>query len=173
MTRAAGLVSGALVATLFCPAARVVTAQTVRPGPTFELASGATAFLDPGDFDHVVVGGHVRFPLTPSLTIGPEITYMVGPGSDRDLVATGNLWVDLTAPDRSGPARIVPFLVVGGGIFTHSERGCSSTEASLTGGGGLRVWITDHVYVAPEVRLGWEPHVRAMVSVGVRPTRGR
>lgn len=173
MTRVGSIGVGILVATLSCPAARAVTAQTVRPGPAVEIASGATAFLDPGDFDHVVVGGHVRFPLTPRLTIGPEVTYMVGPRSDRDLVVTGNLWVDLIAPDRSEPVRVVPFLVVGGGIFTHSERGYSSTEASITGGGGLRVWITDQVYVAPEFRVGWEPHARAMVSIGLRPRRGR
>ena len=125
MTRVERICFGILLATLPCPAARVVTAQTVRPGPAFELASGATAFLDPGDFDHVAVGGNVRFPLTPRLTIGPEITYMAGPRSDRDLVVTGNLWVDLIAPDWSEPVRVVPFLVVGGGIFTHSERGLS------------------------------------------------
>ena len=34
-------------------------------------------------------------------------------------------------------------------------------------GGGVRAFLTDRVYVAPEVRFEWELHFRAGVTVGV------
>lgn len=167
MTRLVFVTLGTLLTGAVWPAAPAAFAQTARPAPAFEGSAGSAAFLDPGDFDHLVVGGAVRLPLTRRLTVGPEIVYMAGPRTDRDVIVNGVLWVDLIVPHETKPARVVPYVLVGGGFFTHSQRGFSSTEGSLTGGGGLRVWVSDRVYVAPEFRLGWEPHVRAMVHVGL------
>jgi hypothetical protein len=30
----------------------------------------------------------------------------------------------------------------------------------------LRVFVTDRVYIAPEVRVGWELHLRTSVAAG-------
>lgn len=143
------------------------TAQE-RPRPALEGTFGWAGFVDDNTVHHKVIGAAGRFYLTPRLGVGPEITYMVGPGDDRDVIVTGNLTFDLRSPG----SRATPFLVVGGGLFHHRDRfgpsTFSSTEGSLTGGGGARVWVNDRVYIAPEVRIGWEPHLRITVAVGVR-----
>jgi hypothetical protein len=41
-------------------------------------------------------------------------------------------------------------------------------EGSFTGGGGVRFNVNDRWYVAPEARIGWEPHIRITGTVGYR-----
>lgn len=66
---------------------------------------------------------------------------------------------------------VAPYVVAGGGLMRHSNqfggRSFSSTEGAVIAGGGVRVRVTDRVFLAPEVTVGWEPHVRASVSVGI------
>ncbi len=129
--------------------------------------AGFAGFLDESIIPHSVLGGAARWYLLPRVAVGPELVYMKGPGDDRDLVLTGNVTFDLS----SGP-RVRPFLVAGGGIFRHSDRfgaqTFSSTEGSFTGGGGVRIPLGERLYVAPEFRIGWEPHYRVSVAVGWR-----
>src|SRR5689334_23637562 len=65
------------------------------PAPSLEATVGHAGFVDDATISHLVVGGQARWPVTPRLSIGPEITYMKGPGSDRDLFVTGNVTWDL------------------------------------------------------------------------------
>jgi hypothetical protein len=140
-----------------------------------EAHAGSTGFIDEELFaqDHAIVGGAVRFGISPRVTLGPEVSYMVGPGSDRDLFVTGNLWFDVVRPRRHG-FTVTPFLVIGAGLMRHSETfggpvhydEFSCIGVALTGGGGVRFRLANRWYVAPEVRLGWEPHVRLSVSAG-------
>ena len=143
-----------------------------RGRPTIEGFGGWAGFVDNETKHHWVVGGGGRYYITPRLAIGPEFAYMSGPGSDRDLMLTGNMTFDLFVPTIAGMRRANPFVVVGGGLFQHRQRFQSgeftSTEGSFTGGGGVRVWLTDRVYIAPEVRIGWELHVRGSLALGVR-----
>ena len=145
------------------------TAQQ-RPGVALEGSPGWAGFVDNSTKDHRVVGGGARFYLTPRLALGPEVVYMRGPNTDRDLMLTGNLTFDLGRSGAAGPPRLNPFLVAGGGLFRHTDDfngvAFTSTEAAFTAGGGLRVFLTDRVYIAPEVRIGWELHLRTSISVG-------
>ena len=141
-----------------------------RPAPAVEFTAGWAGFADEGVVSHSAWGGAARVNLTPRLGIGPELVYMVGPGSDRDLFLTGNLTFDFFAPS---PSRAVsPFVVVGGGLFRHSNDFFNGTftsyEGAFTAGGGVRVALGDRAYIAPEARVGWETHVRLTVAVGVR-----
>jgi hypothetical protein len=158
-------------------AALLVTASGAAaqplPGPSVELHIGYAAFVDDSPVEHFVLGGSARIHLTPRLSVGPEVTYMRGPGDDRDLFLTGNLTFDFLPPRAGGPARrAVPYLVVGGGMMRHSNRFGSeeftSSEGAFTGGMGVRFNVADRLYVAPEVRLGWELHTRLSVAVGWR-----
>ena len=109
--------------------------------------------------------------ITPRLGLGPEVVYMRGPGADRDLFVTGNVTYDVVSL-RPRPLLVVPYVVVGGGFFRHTDRFRSgpftSYEGAFTGGGGLRVWVSDRVYVAGEARVGWELHTRYTAQVGLR-----
>ena len=69
--------------------------------------------------------------------------------------------------------RVRPYLVAGGGVL-HSrfrfpgalrER-FSSNEFTGGGGGGLRIRVSDRLWLSPEFRFGWEPIVRITVSAG-------
>lgn len=137
-----------------------------RRSAAAEGFAGYAGFVDEEIIGHTVFGGAARWYLLPRLAVGPELVYMIGPGDDRDLVFTGNVTFDFLA----APHAVTPFLVAGGGIFRHSDkfggRSFSSTEGSFTGGGGVRIPVGERLYVAPEFRIGWEPHYRFSVAVG-------
>ena len=79
--------------------------------------------------------------------------------------------MDILAPTAAQPRRTTPYVVIGGGLFRHSDQFVgetfSSNEGAFTAGVGLRAWTTDRVYVAIDARAGWEPHVRVAATVGV------
>jgi hypothetical protein len=143
----------------------------LAPSPVLEGALGWAGFGDEGVIHHTLIGTAVRFHLSRRFSVGPELTYMVGPGDDRDLIVTGNVMFDVLAPTGTAPRRATPFLVVGGGLFRHTDRfqsgTFSSTEGAFTLGLGARVWATRRTFVAVDARLGWEPHLRVAATVGV------
>ena len=147
-----------------------VLAQSL-PAASAEIHTGWAGFVDDAMIHHTAFGGAARVYLTPRLAIGPEVAYLRGPGSDRDLMVTGNLTFDVLGPRNGRPPRVTPFLTVGGGFERHSDRfgptTYSSSEGAFTGGGGVRVWLTDRVFGTIETRMGWEPHFRVTGGIGV------
>jgi len=149
-------------------------AQALPPSHA-EVQTGWAGFVDDAMIDHAAFGGAARVYLTPRLAVGPEVGYLRGPRSDRDLMVTGNLTFDVLGPDCAVVGgcrpRITPFLTVGAGFERHSDRfgptTYASSEGAFTGGGGVRVWITDRVFGTVETRMGWEPHFRVTGGVGV------
>lgn len=142
-----------------------------HPAPAAEITSGWAGFVDDATKHHAVAGAALRWYVSPRLSLGPEVVYMIGPGSDRDLYFTGNLVFDVLQPERGRRRRFTPYLVAGAGFFRHSDEFLRGTfvsyEGAFTGGGGARVFLSDRVYVAPELRVGWELHLRATATVGV------
>ena len=142
-----------------------------RPASAAELLVGYAGFADDATIDHTVVGGAARVYLSPRVAVGPELVFMRGPGSDRDLMLTGNLTFDLLRPRQGKPPRVSPFLVAGGGLFRHTDRfggaSFSSSEGAFTAGGGTRVWFTDRVYGVADFRVGWELHYRVNGGIGI------
>lgn len=127
-------------------------------------ATGGFAwFLDDGDTRHWVAGGSAGVYLTKKFGIEPEIVYMYHSFSDEDLVATINVFRDI-----GGNARTQPYAILGVG-FLHNRNNFirfSSTEPTIHGGFGARVYLTKRLFVAPEFRLGWETVFRATASIG-------
>lgn len=150
---------------------RAQDAPTVRPAPVVEGSVGWAGFGDEGIVHHTLLGAGARYYVSRRVSIGPEVQYMIGPDADRDLIVTGNLVVDVLAPTADRPRRTTPYLVVGGGLFRHSDRfqsgTFSSTEGAFTAGVGVRGWISDRVFLAVDGRLGWEPHLRVAGTVGI------
>ena len=95
-----------------------------------ESPIGWAAFIDDAVIDHGVFGASARVYLTRRVSVGPEIVYMVGPGTDRDLFLTGNVMLDLRPVDRRR-SRYTPFLVAGAGLFQNRSRlrGAPSSRA--------------------------------------------
>lgn len=130
--------------------------------------AGRAWFLDEAPIEHAVATASVRFFVGSRVAIGPEVAYMRGPGEDRDWFLTGNATVDV------GPlrwrARAMPYAVVGAGMSRFSTvigaEPFSSSEGAFTFGAGARIALGTRWFVAPEYRIGWEPHWRLGVSVG-------
>jgi hypothetical protein len=146
-------------------------APAPRPAPVVEGSLGWAGFGDEGIIHHTLLGAGARYYLSRRFSIGPELQYMIGPDSDRDLVLTGNVVFDVLAPTADRPRRTTPYLVAGGGLFRHSDRfgndRFSSTEGAFTAGVGVRGWVSDRVFLALDARLGWEPHLRLAGTVGL------
>jgi hypothetical protein len=134
--------------------------------PSVDVTAAWVGFADDGIVSEPLIGGAVRWHLSPRLSIGPEVVYIQGDNHDH-LVVTGNLVFDF-APEHS----VQPFLVVGGGMFrTHEEffdDAVTSAEGAFTVGGGVRARVTDRVAVGVDARVGWEPHIRVGGLLSVR-----
>jgi hypothetical protein len=132
-----------------------------------DLAGAWVGFADDGVVNEALVGGAVRWHLSPRISTGPEAVFLQGDNHSH-FVLTGNLTFDLA------PRRIVqPFIVVGGGMFQTRETffgiAVTSSEAAFTVGGGVRGHVTDRVSVGLDARIGWEPHIRIGGVVSIQP----
>ena len=147
------------------------SAAVAQPSPLIAVEGqfGRAAFLDESPVPHSVFGGTIRLAVTPRLRAGPEVVYMIGPGEDRDLFVTGNLWFDVLGPGAGGPRRLTPYLLAGAGLMRHTNRFATrftAHEGAVTAGLGVRIRLKKRWYVAPEARVGWEPHGRLSAGVG-------
>ena len=120
----------------------------------------------------------MRFYFTHRLSVEPEVLYMYHSRNDKDFVVQPNLAFDLTNPT----GRFVPYLIGGAGLLHHRGQfttvdftspvprtitvTTSKNTWTASGGAGIKMFITDRLFVAPEARIGREPVLRGTVSVG-------
>jgi hypothetical protein len=142
-------------------------AQAPSAVPNLTFTGGYAAFVDDGRIDHGAFGAGAEWVVTRHIALGPEVLYMVGPDSDRDLfvVAVARIGIlPFTSP-------VSPFVTAGAGLLRHSDdiygQSFSSNEGAFIVGGGVRIAASPRVFIAPEFTLGWEPHMRVSVNVGV------
>ncbi len=158
------------------PSATPTFAQPLRLA-SLEAVAGHAGFVDDAWDHRVMAGGTARFALTPRLTVGPEVVYLRGAHGAHDLTVTGTGTFDLLPP-TSG-RRVVPFVVFGAGLIRQTSLvgggpgivglfPYSTSEGTLSGGIGARFALGRTLFVAPDVRLGWEPETRVSVALGWR-----
>ena len=142
-----------------------------RPGPAVEVTAGWVGFADDGIVSETLVGGAARWYLLPRLSIGPELTF-IGGDNHSHLVVTGTVTFDVLAPANGRPARVTPFLAIGGGLFQTRESFAAETftssEGAFTAGGGIRALVGDRVSVGLDARVGWELHLRVAGLIGLQ-----
>ncbi len=142
-----------------------------KPAPAVEITAGYAGFVDDATIDHTMFGGAARVHLSPRISVGPEVQYMIGPDEDRDWLITGNLTIDILSPGSSGRPRTTPYVVAGGGWFQNTSRVgtglYTSGDPAFTAGGGVRIWLSRRIYVAPEFRIQWELHTRISGTMGL------
>lgn len=128
--------------------------------------AGYATFPDEGFLHHFVVGGAVKLPISSRLALEPELLYLYHSRADQDFHFIPNVVYELLP----NPQRIRPYLIGGAGWQRHREltgTGYYSSSSWTFGGGvGARIFLTRRLYVAPEIRLGWEPFLRATGSIG-------
>jgi len=126
---------------------------------------GWATFPDEGPLHHFTTGGSVRFRIIGGLGFAPELTYMYRSTADRDLLFIPNFVYEFRRNTK-----VVPYLIGGVGLLRHYEK-YDHFEWAANGrtygfGFGTKIFLNRRVFVAPEVRVGWEPFLRIGGSVG-------
>jgi hypothetical protein len=128
------------------------------------------------DIEHKVVGGAVRVYVTKRLSIEPEYLYLRHSENDQDHLVQPNVAYDFTDPTK----RFVAYGIAGVGVLHHKGRfsgndfvtgeprvfDTSFTTWTASVGGGVKIFVTERLFVSPEVRVGREPTLRATINVG-------
>lgn len=144
-----------------------------RPAPIVEGTVGWAGFVDEAWIDRTAFGGSLRVFVSERLAIGPEYLFLQGDNDEFDWTLTANANFDLLR-DEPG-RRLTPYLAFGGGYLRQVARfgaeSFSSGEGTVSGGGGVRIALGPRVFLAPEARIGYEPELRLVVTIGVRPGR--
>lgn len=127
---------------------------------------GAASFLDDSRDDHLLVGASLRAYFTQRLSFQPEYQFLNGRGHN-DSIFLANVAYDLRPASR----RVVPYVIIGAGVMHHRQPRFSTTEAFFSGGFGAKIHLNSRWYIAPDFRIGVEPHFRASVGIGyvIRP----
>jgi hypothetical protein len=136
-----------------------------KPRPEIKLTTGWIGFIDESWINHSIVGGAARFYLTPRVGIEPEILYMIGPGSDRDVTLIPHVSLDFLSGEK-----FRPYVIGGAGWMHHSQKigpiRFGNNEWVGNGGVGVKFFLTPRLFVAPEFRIGFETILRAAASIG-------
>ncbi|BCS33783.1 hypothetical protein TBR22_A30100 [Luteitalea sp. TBR-22] len=154
---------------LLCP--RLTHAQSAAslpaPPPALLVSGGYVAFADDGRIDHGMGGLGLEWRAMPHLAASGDLSYMVGPGSDRDLLLAATVRASVLRWSRP----VVPYALVAAGALWHSARvfGADYSDVGmlLQVGGGVRIAAGRRVFIAPEFAIGGPPHIRATLTVGV------
>jgi hypothetical protein len=136
-------------------------AQSARRGQ-FEVRglAGYSTFIDESSQDHVVVGGSAHYYLTRRFSVGPELLYMYRNGSDQDITATANF-----AWDFKGNSRVQPYVAGQIGVLRHFAPRFAVNSWAYGAGLGVKIALTERLFVVPDFRIGVEPIFRATVGV--------
>ena len=122
------------------------------------------------ELEHKLVGGAVRVYVTKRLSIEPEYLYLRRSEDDQDNLVQMNVAYDFTDPGK----RAVVYGIAGAGVLHNrgrvfgalSVREIKFTTWTASAGGGVKIFLTNRLFVSPELRLGREPTVRASINVG-------
>ena len=120
-------------------------------------SAGVISFADDGAVNEWTAGGSVRFYLSRRWSIEPQLMYARSTlpySRDSNLLLWGNVQLDILHRER----RASPYWFASPGVVRHSirfdSRSFTSSEAAFGTGGGVRIRLSDRVFVAPQARIG-------------------
>ncbi len=146
-----------------------------RPAAIVEAVAGWAGFVDEDWIDRAMIGVGGRMFVTERIAAGAEFVFLSGSNDEYDWTLTGNATIDLVHDMGPTPRRIVPYAVMGGGYLRQvtriGQRRFTSGEGTVSGGAGMRLGLGQRVFIAPEIRVGYEPELRFGIAVGFRPGR--
>ena len=175
--------ASAVLITLLVTSHVVAQDSDSKPKAEIKLSVGASDFGDDNEsYPHFVVGTAFRIHISRHWSIEPEFNYMRRSSNDQDYVVQPNVVYEFNSVGN----RVVPYLIGGVGFIRHKSvfhgsdfvtgapvtYDTSYKTWSASAGGGLKIFLSKHLFVAPEARVGRQPTVRAHVSIGyVFPVR--
>jgi outer membrane protein with beta-barrel domain len=151
--------------------------STSRSRAEIKMIVGASDFGDDNEsYPHFVAGTAIRFRISRHWSIEPEFNFMRRSSNDHDYVVQPNVVYEF----HPRGTRMVPYLIGGVGMIRHRSvfngsdfvtgapvtYDTSYTTWSASAGAGLKVFVSKHLFIAPEARVGREPTTRATVSIG-------
>ncbi len=139
----------------------VVAAEAQRGRVEVRGDVGTTGFLDDVSDQHLLVGGSLRAYFTQRLSFQPEYQFLNG-RNHTDSVFLANVAYDFRPSSR----RVVPYVLVGAGVIQNRQARFSTTTSFFSGGFGAKIHLNPRWYVAPDFRVGFEPHYRFSVGIG-------
>jgi outer membrane protein with beta-barrel domain len=148
--------------------------QLTRPKVEGKVIFGGAVFGE--DLKHTLIGGAVRAYVTKRWSIEPEYLYLRRSKDDQDNLVQMNVAYDFTDPTK----RVVAYGIGGAGVLHNRGRVFRSdfvtgapfvreikfTTWTVSAGGGVKIFLTNRLFVSPELRLGREPTFRATINVG-------
>lgn len=169
--------ASAILLTLFVTSSVMAQESGSRPRAEIKMIVGASDFgIGEESYPHLVLGAATRIRITRHWSIEPEFNYMRRSSNDEDYVFQPNVVYEFYPRGT----RIVPYLIGGVGFIRHKSvfRGSDFVTGapitydtsyrtwSASAGGGMKIFVSRNLFIAPEVRLGREPTARATVSIG-------
>lgn len=168
------LAVGAFLVACVTPLSAQENQQLTSPKFEGKVIFGSTVFNE--DIEHKTVGASVRIYVTKRLSIEPEYLYLRHSERDQDQLIQPNVAYDFTDPTK----RIVAYGIAGAGVLHHRGRfsgndfvtgaprvfNTSFTTWTASAGGGLKIFLTNKLFISPEVRVGRQPTLRATINVG-------
>ena len=124
---------------------------------------GYTYLLEESLPDAWLGGGAVTAAVWPGTRLGVEVLRAEVFGQEQETAEGGLLISPIIERTFLELPRFKPY-VVGGVSFLRRKQ---ENSVGLGGGLGVRLFLTRHLFLAPEVRLGNFPRLRSTVSVGI------
>jgi hypothetical protein len=128
---------------------------------------GVISFADDGPINQATGGGSVRFYFSRRWSVEPQLMYArrtISTALDSSLILWGNVQFDILHRGR----RASPYWFASPGVVRHTTRygafSLTHAEPACGTGGGVRIRLTDRVFVAPQVRLGIADGIFAEVT---------
>jgi hypothetical protein len=145
-----------------------VEAQQIPRSWEVKAVVGVAGYLDEDTDYAFVIGGAVRTYVSPRVAIEPEFLYVRQTARLEDFIFRANVVRDFAGNDKARP-----YLISGIGLRHRRSkhpgaRRPRSTHNGFTGGGGVgvRLQLSDRLFMSPEFRIGWQPLFRATVALG-------
>jgi hypothetical protein len=101
-----------------------------KPRPEIKATAGWVGFIDESWINHTVIGGSARYYLTPRVGVEPEILYMIGPGSDRDVTLIPHISFDFRTREN-----VRPYVIAERDGCTIRKRSVRFGSATTSGSG--------------------------------------
>lgn len=146
-------------------APQLASAQTDHPTSRLEFRGSGGWIGFPDDsmvLNHFLAGVSMRVAMVKGLGVEPELTFMKGPGEDRDILLTPLVSYEF------GKGRVRPYVLGAVGVLWHRDQFVWGNALHASGGFGVRTQINGRWSVSPEFRMGMPAHLQFKVGVGYR-----
>ena len=136
---------------------------------TFGMRNGITNDTCASGGAQLMGGGSLRYHVSSRVSVGPELLFVrlcdqqIFTFYHPQMSGMVHLAVDL------GKGRVSPYLLGGAGFVRNRDSfGRSNYRTEFAGGGGAKFFLTDRVFLAPEVQIGGRvSHFRVTGALGI------